>query len=191
MIKGTFLLFSRLLHRLPDRKQFLPVLSTVVFIVFTWTIYHALFEVPGWLFYMTLPGIMLLFAYILSFALLESLLVSAFIVAYCLFLPVGWLKKYFAAEGFLLAILLALVAYLMRNEFEKIQKLASWQLAAIPLVFFLMIAMVAPLIAKFLTHFPKLVDWLENIGNRLTIFSYIYVPLGILGWLVVFVRNLI
>jgi hypothetical protein len=184
-------LLSRLLNRLPDRRQFLPVLSTVVFIVFTWTIYHALYEVPGWLFYMTLPGILLLFAYILSFALSESLMVSAFLAAYCLFLPARWLKKYFAAEGFLLAILITLAAYLLRNEFEKIQKLAAWQLAAIPLALILMIAILAPFMAKILARFPKLADRLEFIGNRLTIFSYIYIPLGILGWLVVLIRNLI
>jgi hypothetical protein len=183
-------LLSRLLDRLPDRRQFLPVLSTVVFIIFTWTIYHALYQVPSWLFYMTLPGILFLFAYILGFALLESLMISAFLLAYCFFLPARWLKKYFAAEGFLLAILLAFAAYLLRRNFEAIQKLGSWQLAAIPLALFLVIPVAAPLLARFLARFPKLVDWLEMIGNRVTIFSYIYIPLGILGWLVVLVRNI-
>jgi hypothetical protein len=72
------------LNRLPDRGQLLPVFSTVVFIVFTWTIYHALYQVPSWLFYMTLPAILPLLAYILGFALLESLFVTGFLAAYTL-----------------------------------------------------------------------------------------------------------
>jgi len=139
---------------------------------------------------MTLPGILFLFAYILGFALLESLMVSAFLAAYCFFLPARWLKKFFAAEGFLLVILLAFAAYLMRSNFEKIQKLESWKLTAIPLALILVTPVVALLLARFLARYPKLVNWLEMIGNRVTIFSYIYIPLGIIGWLVVLIRNL-
>ena len=92
MLQGITALTTYLRNRLPDRKQFLPVLSTVVFIVFSWAIYHAFYQVPGWLFYMTLPGVLALFTYIMGFALIESLMVSAFLAAYCLFLPEHWLR---------------------------------------------------------------------------------------------------
>jgi hypothetical protein len=187
----TFSLRSTLRNRLPDRRQFIPVLSTIVFIVFTWTIYHALYQVPGWLYYLTLPGILALMAYILGFALFESLLVAALLLAYCFLLPSRWFKENFAAQGFLLSILLTMTAYLLRTGFEKIQKLENWQLAAIPLAIILGIALLAPLLASLLNRIPKLKEWLDIISNRLTVFSYIYIPLGIVGWLVVFVRNLI
>lgn len=178
-----------ILDRLPDRRQFWPVLSTVIFIVFTWTIYHALYQVPSWLYYMKITGILVLLAYILGFALLESLLVSAYLAAYCFFLPKRWFRKYFAAQGFLLAVLLTISAYLVRREFDSIQKLETWQMAAIPLAFMLAIALVSPLLAILLERFPKLVGLFEGVGSRLTIFSYFYIPLGITGWLVVLFRN--
>jgi hypothetical protein len=183
-------LVTWILNRLPDRRQFWPVFSTVIFIVFTWTIYRALYQVPSWLFYMKIPGVLVLLAYILGFALLESLLVSAFLAAYCFFLPERWLRINFAAQGLLLAILLALSAYLLRREFDTIQKLGTWQMAAILPALALLIALVAPLLAMFLSRFPKLVGWLEMLGNRMTVFSYIYIPLGVLGWFVVVIRIL-
>jgi hypothetical protein len=185
-----FSLRSTFRNRLPDRKQFIPVISTIVFIVFTWTIYHALYQIPGWLYYMTIPGILSLMAYILGFALLESLMVSALLVLYCIILPPRWFKDNFAAQGFLLSVVLALTAYLLRTGFEKIQKLDNWQLVAIPVGILLGIALLSPLLAYILDRIPKLKDWLEIVANRITIFSYIYIPLGIAGWLVVFVRNL-
>ena len=190
MLQGITALTTYLRNRLPDQKQFLPVLSTVVFIVFSWAIYHAFYQVPGWLFYTTLPGVLVLFAYILGFALIESLMVSAFLAAYCLFLPENWLKRNFAAQGCILAILLALMTYLLRNNFDRIQKLEVWQMAIIPLAIFLGIALVSPLLAILFERFPKLTRIIEGIGERLTIFSYIYIPLGILGWLVVLIRNI-
>lgn len=191
MLQRIIALATYLRARLPDVTQFLPVFSTVVFIVFSWAIYHALYQVPGWLFYMTLPGVLVLFAYILGFALIESLMVSAFLTAYCLFLPEKWLKRHFTAQGFVLAILLALVTYLLRDNFERIQKLEVWQMAAIPLTVMIGIALISPLLAKLCERLPKLTRILESISERLTIFSYIYVPLGILGLLVVLMRNII
>jgi hypothetical protein len=191
MFAGIFLLLARIRNRLPDRKQFWPVLSTVVFIVFSWTIYRALYQIPSWLYYLTLLDIFPLFAYILGYALLESLLVSAFLAAYCLILPERWMKKYFAAQGFVLAIFLAFLFYLLRSEFAAIQKLATWQMAAILPGLVLFMALLILLLARLMDRFPKLVRWLEGIGNRLTIFGYIYIPFGILGSLVVLIRNLI
>jgi hypothetical protein len=185
-----FSLRSTLRNRLPDRRQFIPVLSTVVFIVFTWTIYHALYQIPGWLYYITLPGILSLLAYILGFALFESLMVTALLAAYCFVLPSRWFKDNFAAQGIILSVLLALTAILLRTSFDKIQRLENWQLAAIPLAIVLGIAPLAYLLSRLLAHFPKLTHGLELIANRITIFSYLYIPLGIIGWLVVFVRNL-
>lgn len=180
-----------ILNRLPARKQFWPVLSTVVFIVFTWTIYQALYQVPSWLFYMQVPGVLVLLAYILGFALLESLIISAFLAVYCFILPGNWLRKQFAAEGFLLAIILAVSAYLLRNEFASIQKMSTGQMVATLPALFLLIALLCPLLARILDYFPKLASFFEGIGNRLVVFSYIYIPLGVLGWLVVLIRNLI
>ena len=191
MLEGITTLATSLRSRLPNYKQLLPVLSTVVFIVFSWAIYHAFYQVPGWLFYLTLPGVLLLFAYIMGFALVESLIVSGFLTAYCLFLPEKWLRRYFTAQGFVLAILLALITYLLRNNFDRIQKLEVWQMAVIPLTMIVGIALISPLLAILFESFPKLTRFVEALGERLTIFSYIYIPLGILGWLVVLIRNII
>lgn len=183
-------MYTRILNRFPDHKQFWPVLSTIVFIVFSWTIYRALYQVPSWLYYLTLPRIFPLFAYILSYALLESVLVSVLFLVLCFILPGSWYKNNFTAQSFLLVILLSLAAYLLRSEFDKIQKLNTWQIVGIPLALLVMMVLLIPLLAKILARYPRAAGWLELIANRLTIFGYIYIPFGVLGWLVVFTRNL-
>jgi hypothetical protein len=183
-------LLSRLRNRLPERRQIWLVFSAVVFIVFSWTIFHALYQVPSWLYYMTVPGVLALFAYVLGFALLESLLVTGFLAFYCFILPPRWLKDHFAAAGLLLALLLTLAVYLLRSGFAQFPKMALWQLLGIPLGLLLGLALVAPLLSWLLRRFPRLAGWLVAAGERLTIFSYFYVPLGILGWVLVLVRNL-
>ena len=181
---------SSLLKRLPERRQFWLVFSTIVFIVFSWTIFHAFYQTTSWLYYMTVPGILVLYAYILGFALLESLLVSAFLTAYCFILPGRWLRDHFGSAGFLLALLLTLVVYLLRSGFEKYPKMDAWELAAIPLALLLGVALSALLLSKLVERLPKLARLCETIADRLTIFSFLYIPLGLLGWLVVLIRNI-
>ena len=181
---------ASLLNHLPERSQLIPVAATVVFVVFTWTIYHALYQVPGWLYYMGVLQILILFAYLAGYALVESLLVTVGLVIYCLVLPTRWLKQRFTAEGILLASLLAGTAYILRSGFDRFQKQPDWQLIALPLAALLGLAVITPGLAWLLGRFPRLERGLETLGRRLTIFSSLYIPLGLLGWLVVAWRNL-
>lgn len=174
----------------PTSQELWPVLSTVVVIVFSWTIYRLLYQMPGWLFYLTIPDILSLIAYTLGFALLESLVLTGLVAACNLFWPVAWIKKHYRAIGLVQVLLITCLAYCLRINFDRFQKLSDWQLIALPLALLLSTIFSAPLQSRLFDRFPKLADWLKTLGDRLTIFSYIYIPLGGVGWLVVLLRNL-
>ena len=71
---------SRLRARLPSQNQVFLVFSVIVFVVFSWTLIREFFQVPSWLKYMVLGDILVITAYILAFALFESLLVLGFLL---------------------------------------------------------------------------------------------------------------
>lgn len=183
-------MLSQLKSRLPERDQWMPILSTVVLATFSWAIIRALYQMTGWIFYLTVPNIISIMAYTLGFALLESLAVAGLVVALDLFLPWQWKISHLNAIGIVQALLLTLAAYLLRDNFDRFQKLADWQLIAIPGVLLLSIILSAPPLSSLFDRFPRLADGIKTLGERLTIFSYIYIPLGICGWLVVLIRNL-
>lgn len=171
-------------RRLPARNEVVIVASMAVFLVFTWSLRNVFFQYPSYILSYNVGDILAIVAYHMAVALLESVLVMAIVLLLAFLLPGKWFKEGFAYKGsFLILALAAVSVYLqavMTNQ-PKINWLAM-QLGR---------GLLAWLAAVLVTHFVPVVRKIVlDLLDRLVIFLYLYVPIGVLSLLAVFVRLL-
>lgn len=126
-----------------------------------------------------------IFSYMMAIALAESFLIIVSLVFVSAVLPERWFREGFSYKGFLVVLVgsIASILYqsLLGSEFLAIRTYFLWVGAV---VFFL-------IVLNLLFHFFQ--SWravLVSIAERFTVFAYLYIPLGLLGLSVVFVRNI-
>lgn len=176
--------------RLPTRQEALAVFSVIVFIVFSWTLYRVIWWVPSWLEYLSIWSILIILAYVLAFALFESLAVFSLIVFLGLLFPKKYFKDQFIVQGSALSALLGVVAFLVQRKISLIYRLELWQTLTYPALILIGVIALVPIISIVLKRINLLSRLALVIAERMTIFAYLYVPLGLIGALVVIARNL-
>jgi hypothetical protein len=195
-IMRNFLLGLELMRkRLPITADILRLFNIVLFVVFSWSIRGFLFEIPAFLLYLSLPDISQILFYMLAFALLESIFVTGGLVLVSMILPSNWFRSGFAYKGFLiiLAATIGLILFqgyykigffqdLMRNDYSDFK----------PILAGLMVSILSLTILFWLFHIkPRLQKYLSVLIEQFSVFGYIYLPLGVIGFLVVIIRNVL
>jgi hypothetical protein len=175
-------------NRLPARQDFLYVFGSVVFAVYSWSMRGFLYQLSSLILYYNLWQIIAVLFYLLAYALLESMIFAGSLVLAGFLLPQKWLREGFAYKGFLTTLVLGLAMiklqdYLYALNYElPDMKILGWGLGIVTVI----------LVALFLLfqNAPLLQKILLVIEERLQIFIYLYVPLGIAGLVVVMLRNI-
>jgi hypothetical protein len=172
-------------NKLPNRKQIAPVYATAVVIIYAWSLLHFFWRIPSWLYFSTAGEIAVMLAYLFTVNFIESALTVLAPILLSAILPRKWFLDRFVSKGMLLVGLG--LGYLLYFDW-KIQVdasfpygLAKWMpLVAVPI-----------LLLIFLLDRVKFVSRiLEELGDRLTIFLYIFIPLTAISLLTVLARNL-
>ena len=177
--------------RLPGKQAVLPVFSTLLFFITSWAVYRALWWLPSWLEYLSLWNVSIVLAYTLSYALIESALMTGVFLLVCGLLPGRWFKEQFLAQGAALAGVLSAGAVLLQRRIGVIFDLDLTGLLAAPaLVLTASLGLIFVTAALF-RRWPRLRSLVEGLAGRMTTFAYIYVPLGIIGLAVALLRNLL
>lgn len=175
-----------LTNRLPTRTEIELVLGFLFFAVFTWSIRGFLSALPSFLLYYTLGDIFGVFSYMMAFALLESLIIIGFLLFITFVFPKEWLRQRFAHKA-------AVIVLVAGGAMIYLQNILTFQL---PSVKELILGAGIPLLALIVLYFllsksQRLQTIFDSILERFKIFSYIYVPLGLIGFFVVIIRNLL
>lgn len=140
---------------------------------------------PSRVMYYGLWEVFSIFMYMMAFALVESLLVVSGLALLGAILPAPWLRQGFSSKG-LLVILVGTAAAIwyqarLGNDLPPKETLAIWAGGVIAILAGLIILS---------NVFPRLGRFLTAFAERFTVFSYLYLPLGLLGALVVLFRNI-
>jgi len=181
---------SRLRARLPSQNQVFLVFSVIVFVVFSWTLIREFFQVPSWLKYMVLGDILVITAYILAFALFESLLVLGFLLMLSVVFPVQIFRDYFIAQGCTLVSVAGLGAVMLQENISLVYHLKVTELIYYPLFILLGIVILVFALAFVFDRLSFLPRLIATIADRMTVFTYLYVPLGLIALVIVILRNL-
>ncbi len=173
--------FSR---RFPSLKQLSSVYSVAVVIIYGWSIVRFFWRVPSFIYYSTVGEIGMIFSYLITVNLLESLLVVSVPVVLSLILPSKWFFERFVARGVLL-VLLGLGYMMYIGSHNNINEpfpytLFRWS----PLAFLLILIPVF-----FVDRINFLARFLEIVSDRLEVFLLISIPVSVISFVVVLIRN--
>lgn len=172
-------------RRLPQKNEILSVFGVVVFAVHSWSVREFLYKAPAFSLYYSIGEILVVFSYMMAFALLESALITLLLMVPAVILPSKLLKEGFVYKCFL-AILVASIFSIwfqgtLTNDYPPS---SSWlPSAAIAAGTFILLAFLFQLVS-FLQKIAL------NLADRVGIMAYLYVPLGLIGILVYILRNL-
>lgn len=134
--------------------------------------------------------LLVMFAYVVSFSLAESLLLLGFVLFLCLVFPNRMFKKHFIAQGTVQVLVISIITYFIRQRID-LRRFEIWKLLAIPLVALAVILLSVVVFAWIFKRFHKAPRLVESLADRMTIFAYLYLPLGVAGLAVVVLRNII
>jgi hypothetical protein len=180
--------------RAPARADLFAVSNIVIFAVFGWSVRGFLFKMPAFALYFGLWDNLLILFYQLAFALLESLIIMAALTVVAMLLSSRLLRDGFAYKGFI-TILVASVALIMyqgyyeqiefydrlrHNDYTFFGPILYGLATALAILFFLL---------WIFQRWPRLQKLALMLIDQFEIFTYLYVPLGIVGLLLVIVRN--
>jgi hypothetical protein len=189
---------TRLSQRFPPGPAIAPVFAWLVVLIFSYALYQFFWYTPSWLAYRTPGDILAIASYVLGLALLESLILMGGLLVVAALLPARLLREHFAAQGALLVwaaagwamlILAAINHDLAEINYLQDQFFGGEILFGLVLLALIVLSLVfAPYFA--VRRFRRFERGVLALGQRITVFLYIYVPLGMLGLAVVTIRNI-
>lgn len=180
--------------RAPAKKDIQSVFNFVLFVVFSWSIRGFLFELSSFLLYFKLADISAILFYMLGFAMLESVFITGGLVVGSILLPSKWFKVGFVYKGFLFIFVstIALIFYQGYYKFGFFETLIKNDYSTLmPLFLALGISLFALFWLFWLFNKPGLRSYLLKFIEQFGVFGYIYIPLGLMGIVVVIIRNLL
>ena len=171
--------------RFPRRYDLLAVFGVAVFVCYSWTLLGFLNKLSSFLLYFTLGEIANILAFMMAFALVESLVLTAILILLSAILPSGWLREGFASKGFVIVIIATVTSILFQNILED-----NFPHPLVLLLFILIPIGVAVALIALVRSAPKIHSLINNIQDRVLIMLFVYVPLGVLSLMFVLYRNL-
>ena len=185
-----------IVSRAPSRADLLAVSNIVIFAVFGWSVRGFLYKMPAFTLYFGLWDNLLILFYMLAFALLESLFIMAVLTVIAMVLPSSFLRNGFAYKGFITILVASIALILYQGYYEQIEfydRLMHNDSSFFEPIWYGLGISVAILFCLFwvFQHWPRLQKLARMLIDQFEIFTYLYVPLGIIGLLLVIVRNTI
>jgi len=172
-------------RKLPLWSEVQAVFGLLVFAVFSWSIRGFLYKLSAFLLYHNLGDIFGIFSYMMGIALLESAIIMLVLLSLAVILPKEWFRTRFGYK----ASLLTLVA---GSTMIYLQSILTFRLPSVrTLILLLAIPLAVWIVLLFLvTKVKSFRVVLDFVLDRVSVFLYLYVPLGIIGLVVVAFRNL-
>lgn len=175
----------------PDFGSVRNIYAVIVFMVYSWTLLTSFYNLPSWMFYLTVGQILSMYAYAFLMNLAESLCLLFAVI----FLEITLFRMLKNREGFQVrSILLVLIVFtsitfrliLFKTSgetemFSSGQELTWWLLVLVPSL----------LLVVFLPKINLIRGFLEAIAERALVFLYIYLPLSFVSIIIVIARNLL
>jgi hypothetical protein len=174
-------IFYRTFDRFPKIGHLVSVYGLIVMLVYGWSFYQFIWNLPSWKSYLTIGEISVIFAYTLTSDAIESILILFVSTLVSILLPSKWFRDDFVVRaGMSVVYILIFFMYLSyyaipASQLNKLILRAMVDLAFLHFV----IGYVQPL-RKFI----------ESLADRSTAFLYLTIPSSIVAVLIIFVRSL-
>lgn len=172
-------------NRFPRRSEILTVLGAAVFVCHSWAVLGFLNRLSAFLLYFRVSEIAEVFAFMMAWAFLESLLVTGLLTFLGAILPSRLLRDGFAYKGFIFITVATAAAILFQRN------LRSALPAQDTLTLYWLVPLVLAATLIFATQMmPRARDIVLNLADRVSIMLFFYVPIGLLSLMVVMLGTL-
>ena len=173
----------RLKEKIPSWDKVASVYAVITLVVYGWTFYWFLHELPAWLQYLQVTEIAVLYLYTLLVNFLESLLLLFCLLLLCVLLPRNWFHAGFVFRG--VSMSLFVLAYVIAMIVRRSQILVfSTNMALWFPVFFILVFVFVFLVER-ITFAKKLI---VSFADNATVFLFITIPMSMLAFLVIAFR---
>ena len=174
--------------RFPTKTEIRLAFGVIAFLVFGWAIWGFLYELPSQLLNTRWMGIIFNFMALMATALLESVFVGIGFVLLGFLLPVKWFRKGFSYKSFVTLCVMVGVIFWYRKVFVNDDFFPAMDIIYRGLAMFFLVWVALLLIF----HYGKpLQRFVHSIEERMEVFLYLYVPLGIIGLLTIIVTSVV
>jgi len=179
-------ILEKIKTRFPAKKEILPVHGTIMFIIFTWSILILLWKLPSWLNYLSLLEILGIVAYVLVEDFFEGLFVLIFVIFVGFVLPFDAMRKSFKAKAIAFIIVLTFWVGLF-NYILAWKHSTVWELFVMGLISVIVIIGILFLVSRI-----KLFErGLSILGEKMSVFVYLYSLLSVVSLVFVVLRNVL
>ena len=162
-------------------EDLLHLLVFCAFPIHVWTIVNMFRDVPSWALYMQQWELVSTIAYMLAFALFETLIILLPILVVGLILPKQWVSRVYVPWVGVMLVEGALAA--IAFQFTIVQHSPKRNLI-------ILIALVLGGSTLLLLRFPKIGEILRSVVGRLTVLTFLYIFVDLVGLVIVIARNL-
>jgi hypothetical protein len=171
--------------KIPPLPEILALYATIVFLIYGWASITFFWKVPSWLYFLSLGEIAAILSYTFASSLLECTIILLIFLLASLVLPSSWLYNKFAVRGSL--IVYALTFWVVLFTLNSLIQLPTTSDVTTFGIGVLVTSALAMIVAERISFVERLVT---TLGNRLTIFLYLWLPLSLIGILVIIFRIL-
>jgi hypothetical protein len=169
--------------KIPPFQEITGLYATIVFLVYGWTSVAFFWKVPSWKYFLDLAEIAVLLAYILASSLLESALILVLFLFASLLLPSRWLSNKFVVRGSI--ILYSLTFWVVLFDLStQVQPPTKGDVISFVVGF----PLTTVLGIKLANKIPSVRRFMTSLSDQLTIFLYVWLPLSLIGILIVILR---
>jgi hypothetical protein len=184
-------MLATLARRLPNRNESLPVLGTLVFVIYGFALFRFYWYVPSWLGYLSLGEVLAVGAYAMVYALVESLGMLALLLALAALLPARWLRSSFATKASLVIWILSAWAIYIHDKINSLYVPLDGREFAVAMFWAALFVLSSLALGWYLVlhRFDILQRGFASFTERLTVFLYLYLPLAGLSFVVVLLRS--
>lgn len=159
--------------------------AAIVFLIYGWAITIFLWKVPSWIYFLSLGEIAAVLSYTLASCLLESTIILFLFLFVGVILPRNWLADKFVVRGGIIFYILTFWVALFHLT-TLIQRPTSNDIIKFGFLAILTIGL-AIVVADRISFVQNI---LLALGDRLTVFLYLWLPLSAVGILVILFRIL-
>jgi hypothetical protein len=174
--------------RFPTKSELQLVFGVIVFLVFGWAIWRFLFELPSQLLNTRWVDILFNFMVLMATALLESIFTGFALALLSFLLPVKWFREGFLSKSFVTLCVMVGVIVWYQKVFVNDDFFPPMNVVYTGMIIFFLVWVALLLIIHYGKSLQRFVHFLEE---RIEVFLYLYVPLGIIGFLTLLVMSLL
>jgi len=176
-----------MLKRLPSSKDIASVYAVIAFMIQIWTVQVLFGQLPSWSSYLNVHEILSVFAYRIAESFMECLLVLGVLLFISLILPPRSFRDVFVVRGtaFAVCFLGSIILFWKRFESDPGILMAdytqTWTVGTI---------LLTVLSSHASAKIEAVSDFLDWVSDRITVFLYLLIPLSLVSFITVLIRNI-